>query len=457
VNDSMLSNSPTAFVDIQDAAELTGFAVKYLRKLVRANKIDHYKTQDSFMLSWNDVQRLASQQKPFWAALPESVVNEEKPKPSLLLHTPVSESREIYPNEFFFDKIELGNCIDWMKRMPSKIIQSVVTSPPYWGVRKYPGEQRITWADGSRVGFGEEATVEEYVGHTIEVLRHLKRVLKDDGTIWWNLGDTYQTRAYLRESSRERLKAFEGQRSDTWRKYPNKRYSSGHSYLKDKDLTMVPFMVALGAQHIGLYVRSMIIWFKDNTVPEPTTDRPTSSHEYIILLAKSRFYKYDKTRETEVAVTGEAVKRVNGTDKREMVNERNLRTVWQFPTSSRHGEHTAAFPMELPLRCLKLSTTSGDLVFDPFAGSGTTLAAAKILDCHYFGCDIDQQSVQDAERRVLAPAKPLNGNHNEAKPKHQPSLRISAKKPQDNSAIQHLLMEENPTYKSKAKVRSSKR
>ncbi|OQY85421.1 MAG: hypothetical protein B6D41_14365 [Chloroflexi bacterium UTCFX4] len=447
----MTINKHSSFIDINDAAELTGYATKYLRKLAKGKRIDFYKTKDSLMVSWQDVQRLATQ-KPFWVTLPDRALQDIEPDAGLLLHTPTVESKEIYPFEFFCNKVELGNCIDWMKRMPPKIIQSVVTSPPYWGVRKYPGEQKINWADGSHNGFGEEATVEEYVAHTLEVLRHLKRVLKDNGTIWWNLGDTYQTRAYLRESSRERLKALEGQRSDTWRKYPNKRYSSGHSYLKDKDLTMVPFMVALGAQHLGFYVRSMIVWYKDNTVPEPTTDRPTSSHEYILLLAKSRFYKYDKNREMESAITGEAVKRVNGKDKIEFVGERNLRTVWQFPTSSRHGEHTAAFPLELPLRCLKLTTTSGDLVFDPFAGSGTTLAAAKILNCQYFGCDISEQSVQDAERRLLAPAQPLNGKQKMASEKSE--LLVPRKHNKKIPVTQAVLLEQGQGYSLRKKRRN---
>src|SRR5205823_4456895 len=129
--------------------------------------------------------------------------------PKLLLNSSSSEAEVYQPAEYFCNRVVSGNCIDWMRRMPPKLVQSVVTSPPYWGVRKYPGVQEFTWADGSHVGMGLEATVEEYVSHTLEVLRHLKRVLRDDGTIWWNLGDTYQTRAYLRESSTERIRAVE--------------------------------------------------------------------------------------------------------------------------------------------------------------------------------------------------------------------------------------------------------
>lgn len=405
----MEANRRPVYIDICDAAELIGLSVKYLRKLAKAGGLKCVATKDVELVLWSDVQRLAGQQKPFWASLPELALHSDQPSADLLLHTDSDERPVHYAAEYFRDRVELGHCVEWMRRMPDGIVQSVVTSPPYWGVRKYPGELQVQWMDGSVVGFGEEPTVDGYVAHTLEILRHLKRVLRGDGTIWWNMGDTYQTRAYLRESSTERLRAFEGDRNDTWSKYPNKRYSSGHPYLKDKDLALAPFQVAIGAEHLGYYVRSIIIWNKDNTMPEPVQDRPTTTHEYILLLAKSRFYKYDKNRAMEQSVTGEVIKRVDGKEEVEVVSERQLRTVWHFPTSSRHGNHTAAFPMELPLRCLRLTTSPGDLVFDPFAGSGTTLAAAKLLGCHYFGCDIIEEFVNESKRRLLAPNEPLNG------------------------------------------------
>jgi site-specific DNA-methyltransferase (cytosine-N4-specific) len=411
-----------SYIPLGDAAELTGFSVKHLRRLARAGTIQLRGNGGSTQALWPDVKKLAAEQKPFWAMLPDKAMSETIPRRELLMHPLDVTAR---PPADFVNKVNLGNCIEWMRQMPRDMVQSVVTSPPYWGVRTYPGELKITWADGSHVGFGEEPTVEGYVTHSLEVLRHLKRVLREDGTIWWNIGDTYQTRAYLRESSTERLRAFEGRRNDRWRDYPNKRYSSGHPYLKDKDLTLVPFLVALGAEHLGLYVRSIIIWYKDNIVPEPTRDRPTTSHEYILLLAKSRFYKYYAGRVVENSETGEVIKRVNGRSDYKIVQERKLRSVWQFPTSSRHGEHTAAFPIELPLRCLALSTDPGDLVFDPFAGSGTTLAAAKILNCNYSGCDIMRGSVADAERRLIMPGQPLNGT----RPK---TGAIQSRKPRSN-------------------------
>lgn len=401
----MTPNENYVFISIEDAAELTGYSVKYIRKLVKQGKIRSQGKQAA-EVSWKDVQNLAKHYIPFWVTLPTNALQEDIPDPNLLLYSKRSENQDSYPETYFYDKVELGNCIDRMRLMPSRIIQTVVTSPPYWGIRTYPEKIDITWADGSKVGLGEEEKVEDYVTHSLEILRQIKRVLKDNGTIWWNLGDTYQTRAYLRESSTERLEAIEGNRSDLWKDYPNKRYSSGHSYLKDKDLTLVPYQVALGAERIGLYVRSMIVWSKDNTGLDSADDRPSVSHEYIILMAKSRFYKYDATKVTENAKSGEVIKRING-EKSETTDQRNLRDVWKFPTSNKHGDHTAAFPMELPLRCLLLSTDPGDLVFDPFAGSGTTLAAAKNLNRRYYGCDIIEEFVNESRRRLEAPDMPL--------------------------------------------------
>lgn len=398
-----------SYIDIRDAAELVGYNVKFLRKLLKKSNFAYYKPKSSKneMVSWTAVTRISALQQPYWATVPPTPEYAEKPDPAWLLYTDSEEVKAQQPIEHFQNRIDVGNCIETMQKMPDGVVQSVVTSPPYWGVRKYPGAQSVTWADGTTVPFGEESTVEEYVAHTLEIFRHLKRVLKDDGTIWWNLGDTYQTRAYMRSSSSERTQAIEGNQQDVWRDYPHKRYSSGHPYLKDKDLTLYPFMVAMGAQRLGLWCRSVIIWHKNNVGVDSAKDRPRPVTEYIFLFAKSRFYKYDHNAATELSVTGNVIKRVNGTEQTETTDQRALRNVWRFPTSSQHGGHTAAFPIELPLRCLQLTTEPDDLVFDPFAGSGTTLAAARLLGCNYYGCDIFEEFVEDARRRVANPGQPL--------------------------------------------------
>jgi DNA modification methylase len=172
--------------------------------------------------------------------------------------------------------------------------------------------------------------------------------------------------------------------------------------LKDKDLTLVPFMVAHGAQHFGLYVRSMIIWSKQEAegrvgdiepksrhMPEPVRDRPATGHEYILLMARSDRYRVNSNGS-------------NGSEHSEEHWLRNLRTVWSFPVSTDHGGHTAAFPLELPLRCIKLATLPDDLVIDPFAGSGNTLIAAKRLGRRYAGCDISPTYVNEARQRLAS-------------------------------------------------------
>jgi site-specific DNA-methyltransferase (adenine-specific) len=166
--------------------------------------------------------------------------------------------------------------------------------------------------------------------------------------------------------------------------------------LKDKDLTLIPFQIALGAQRLGWWVRSMIVWSKANTLPEPVKDRPTTSHEYILMLTQTRFYKYKPEAATEESLSDWAL------DDDLTYERRNLRTVWSFSTSSGHGNHVAAFPVELPLRCIAASTDPDDLVFDPFAGSGTTLVAAKQLGRRYFGCDISPTYVAEAKERLAA-------------------------------------------------------
>src|SRR5713226_6937322 len=133
-----------------------------------------------------------------------------------------------------------------------------------------------------------------------EVLRAIKRGLRPDGTVWWVVGDTYQTRTIVRESTTERWENYQGKKRTTWAGNPDRRHSAGHPYLKDKDLTLAPFLVAHGAQHVGFYVRSVIIWSKQKELakeanrspsrthmPEPVTDRPTTGHEYVLLMSRS--------------------------------------------------------------------------------------------------------------------------------------------------------------------------
>jgi DNA modification methylase len=388
------------FISIEDAVELTGFAAHYLRRLIRERKIRYRGGMADPLFPWADVMQLVDDQRPYWQLASAGSDFD----PSLLLDwqghmEPSSPERESHAdNQWSPGLIAITHCIDWLKQIPRGTVQTVISSPPYWGQRRYADERAVQWADDRSVAFGREATVEEYVRHTLEIFRHLKRVLRPDGTIWWVIGDTYQTRTVVRQSTMERWENYQGKRETVWANNPDRRHSAGHPYLKDKDLTLVPFLVAHGAQRLGLFVRSIIIWSKQDPtnrsgraepssrhMPEPVQDRPATGHEYILLLSRSSRYYFSATN-----ASGE------GGD----AWLRNLRTVWSFPSSTDHGGHTAAFPLELPLRCIRLATCPGDLVIDPFAGSGNTLVAAKQLGRLFGGCDISPTYAEEARARL---------------------------------------------------------
>jgi len=344
---------------------------------------------------WEDVRRLATDAHRMVLLPTREQLSGDSPPSMLGASASVGHGRL---SRLQIDTIMSGSCLDVIRSMPDACIQTVVTSPPYWGVRRYIDDQTTTWADGTTVALGQEKWPEDYVRHTLEILGELRRVLKKDGVVYWNVGDTYMTRSHVRAGSLERLDALEGRRKkESWKDYPVRRYSAGHPYLKDKDLTLVPFQVALGAQRLGWWVRSVIVWSKDNTLPESVKDRPTSSHEYIFMLAQDRFYKYDPIAATEDQVSDWSLE-----DR--PAARRNIRSVWHFGTSVGHGNHVAAFPLALPLRCIRASTAAGDIVFDPFAGSGTTLVAAKMLGRRYVGADISPTYVKLSQDRLARTA-----------------------------------------------------
>ncbi len=388
-------------LSLSDAAELLGWSPVQLRRLIKAGELRQGATKGTVL--WSDVRQLASRSQRLALLAREEDFAGPTPPPRLLS----DDSERMSAADFEVNRVVEGNCLDWLRRMPHDSVQTVVTSPPYWGVRRYADNQEVAWADGTTVAFGQEKWPEDYVRHTLEILWHLRKVVREDGVVWWNVGDTYMTRSHVRANSGERLDALEGRRAgESWKDYPVRRYSAGHPYLKDKDLTLIPFQIALGAQRLGWWVRAIIVWSKANTLPEPVKDRPTTAHEYIIMLTQTRFYQYDAEAATEEAISDWELPDVTS-------DRRNLRSVWHFSTSSSHGNHVAAFPIELPLRCIKASAQEGDLVFDPFAGSGTTLMAAKRLGCTYFGCDISPTYIKEAEERlnsvpvVIEPELPL--------------------------------------------------
>jgi DNA modification methylase len=327
------------------------------------------------------------------------------------------------------------------------VVQCVVTSPPYWGLRKYAGAQDLIWQNGThsqgivrcnrgdhnwesngftrehpdrstigkdangngafgdergvqdaktnrglvaalgdtcclcgawRGGFGLEPSIEMYIAHTVEILREIRRVLRPDGVVFWNIGDSYAGGGnYRGMTSYESLS--DKQRSNRGATGINQELGATKEKLtwplKPKDLCLIPERVAIAAQADGWWVRSMIIWAKPNPMPESCKDRPTDAYEHIIMLTKSERYFWDADAVREPS-TGNTHSRGNGDGgpkarqreedgthvdwnekTREVLSARNLRNVWTFPTQPYKGSHFATFPEEIPRRCILAATS----------------------------------------------------------------------------------------------------
>lgn len=257
-----------------------------------------------------------------------------------------------------------GDCREMLQTLPVQSVQCVVTSPPYYGLRRYTDDPRE---------IGQEATPALYVAALVEVFRQLRRVLRDDGTVWLNLGDSYAAnRTYQVPDSKHKDVGNSGAM----------RVPEG---LKEKDLMGIPWRVAFALQDDGWYLRSDIIWNKPNCMPESVTDRPTRAHEYVFLLAKSARYFYDAAAIAEASTQhdqgtkGEhagqkyaAIKDVSASTLKDASRTtRNRRTVWTIATQPYSGAHYATMPEALIAPCILAGSAAGDTVLDPFGGSGT--------------------------------------------------------------------------------------
>jgi len=267
-----------------------------------------------------------------------------------------------------------GDCITRLKEIPTGSVQTCVTSPPYFGLRDYDAEGQV----------GLEVTHELYVQRLVDIFREVRRVLREDGTLWLNLGDSYT-------SGGRSCRAPDSKDSKGGRVTGNYRTPQPID-LKPKDLMMIPARVALALQADGWWLRSDIIWSKGNPMPESVKDRPTRSHEYVYLLTKSQDYYYnaDAIREPFVGAHGQ--------DR----EGRNKRTVWDINPKPYKEAHFATFPPELPEVCIKAGSRVGDLVLDPFAGSGTTLMVAKDLDRDFIGIELNEDYRPLIEGRITS-------------------------------------------------------
>ena len=303
-----------------------------------------------------------------------------------------------------------GDCLDALATLLDRSMHCVVTSPPYWGLRNYRCAGQL----------GLEATPELYVANLVAVFREVRRVLRDDGTLWLNLGDSYATGA---GSGRQ-------MGGDSFGKtnavidaasypvcQPNRMPIGG---LKPKDLVGIPWRVAFALQADGWYLRSDIIWAKRNCMPESVTDRPTKAHEYVFLMSKRERYYYDadairephaevslarvkKPFHTSQDVSGRAVNMATGDgDMARFCHEngRNKRTVWTIATQPFAEAHFATFPEKLVEPCVLAGCPEGGTVLDPFAGSGTTGVVAYRLGRKFVGIELNPEYAEMAERRI---------------------------------------------------------
>lgn len=331
-------------------------------------------------------------------------------------------------------RILLGSCLERLRDIPDGSVQACVTSPPYWGLRDYgTGE----WSGGKKncdhestvqntcrfcgakkkdEQIGHEATPELFVEKMVTLFREVRRTLRDDGVLWLNLGDSYAGSGGFfpdAPSNKDSLSAKQNKLAGAKSPKPKgKGRGDLPPGLKPKDLVGIPWRVALALQADGWYLRTDIIWSKANPMPEAVQDRPTRSHEYIFLLSKSEsyFYNQDAVREPGVGshargpnATHVPGRKINGTGK---ANDhplgRNLRTVWKINTRPCYAAHFAVFPWELPRRCIVASTKPGDIVLDPFTGSGTTGAVALANGRRFIGTELNPEYMKIATSRIEA-------------------------------------------------------
>jgi site-specific DNA-methyltransferase (cytosine-N4-specific) len=264
-------------------------------------------------------------------------------------------------------EVVVGDARKVLKTFPEQHFQTVVTSPPYWGLRDYGIDGQI----------GAEMKVTDYIDDLVKLFREVRRTLKDDGTLWLNIGDSYTS----------------GGR--TWRDKDAKNKGRAMSYraptpdgLKPKDLIGVPWKIAFALQEDGWYLRTDIIWNKPNCQPESVRDRPTRSHEYIFLFSKSEKYFFDREPIMEPAQNPKQ-------------KSKNRRTVWNINTEPYPGSHFAVFPRALARLCVQAGSKPDDRVLDPFFGSGTTGVVCNELERDCTGIELSEDYAELSRERLL--------------------------------------------------------
>lgn len=374
------------------------------------------------------------------------------------------------------NQIIQGDALEQLTKLPDKLVNCVVTSPPYWGLRDYG---TASWEGGDincqhtaarinplKVGgftgerlrkeggsenekylsykdicpscgavkidnqIGLEKTPEEYVSKMVELFCEVRRVLRDDGTLWLNLGDSYA------HSLRQSGTKYAGKLANASKGQIKNGFKPLPKGMKEKDLCGIPWLTAIALRQSGWYLRQDIIWHKPNPMPESVTDRCTKSHEYIFLFSKSQKYFYDyksirepwtsgrkdmaklgKPRSGAAYLSQDSI--ADNTNKQQAVEEsiykgfneyfknnpavemmRNKRSVWTIPTQPYKGAHFATFPAKLITPCILAGCPIDGIVLDPFAGSGTTLFVARELGRKYIGIELNPEYIKLIEKRL---------------------------------------------------------
>jgi DNA modification methylase len=282
------------------------------------------------------------------------------PQPLRVVTNPSDPIDSLFESNAQTSALIQGDARQVLKQLPSRTFRTCVTSPPYWSLRNYGIEGQI----------GLEESVYQYIDSLVDAFTEVRRVLTDDGTLWLNIGDSYTSggRTWRAPDKKNPIRAMDV-RPDT------------PEGLKPKDLIGVPWRLALALQESGWYLRADVIWNKPNCQPESVKDRPTRSHEYLFLMAKSERYFYDDS-----AIRGP--------------NDRRMRTVWDINTLAYKEAHFATFPPDLVTPCILSGSAPGDLVLDPFMGSGTTGWVALRSERRFIGVELNPDYLNIAKGRL---------------------------------------------------------
>jgi DNA modification methylase len=297
------------------------------------------------------------------------------------------------------DTILFGDCLETLKQFDEKA-RCCITSPPYYGLRDYGGED---------CQIGLEESPEEYIQKLVLVFREVRKNLTEDGTLWLNIGDSYYN--YRPGKGQGLVKqTVSANKQDL----PDKCARRGNKLegLKEKDLIGIPWMLAFALRADGWYLRQDIIWHKPNPMPESVKDRCTKSHEYLFLLSKNKKYYYDNESIKEPAKDWGTRDRTNGkyhnkgtglqphSGLTKSYPKKNKRSVWSITNKPYRGAHFAVFPKDLIEPCILAGSQVNDIILDPFMGSGTTALVAKSLGRDYIGCELHEDYGKLIQERV---------------------------------------------------------